>query len=336
MNTDKEPEIGTQENTDSKKTEKNNYSDLFILYGQLFLIVLGGQILGMALMAILSTCGMLTTAILSEFLQVSFSPIDESPVWITGTEYAAFIGIWMVALIYIGVSEKNRPLLKTLWTAPRGNRISRFLLGCIIGFGLNGLCILAAYRHQDISFTFDGFHPLPLLFIFICVFIQSSAEEFVCRGFLYQKLLQSYHKPTVAIIGSSLFFSGLHLGNEGVTVLSLINIMLIGLFFAMMVYYLDSLWCAFAAHTVWNFTQNIIFGLPNSGITVPYSIWKLNTAAARNSFAYHVEFGIEATVFSNIVLFVACIILFLLGRRFKKTPYNVWAETDKEENHHDR
>ncbi|MCM1161384.1 MAG: CPBP family intramembrane metalloprotease [Roseburia sp.] len=323
MSTDKEPEIGTQENTNSKKAGKSSYGYIFILYVQSFLIVFGGQILGMVVMALLSAAGMFATAILSEFLHVSFSPIDESPVWITGMEYAVFVGIWIVALIYIGVSGKNRPLLKTLWTAPRGNRISRFLLGCIIGFGLNGLCILIAYQHQDISFTFEGFHPLSLLFIFICVFIQSSAEEFVCRGILYQKLLQSYQKPAVAIIGSSLFFAVLHLGNEGVTILSLINIMLTGLLFAMMVYYLDSLWCAFAAHTVWNFTQNIVFGLPNSGITVPYSIWKLDTAAARNSFAYQVEFGIEATVFSNIVLLIACIILFLLGRRFGKSPYDV-------------
>ena len=31
----------------------------------------------------------------------------------------------------------------------------------------------------------------------------------------------------------------------------------------------------FAVHTAWNFTQNILFGLPNSGINVPYSVFKL-------------------------------------------------------------
>ena len=57
---------------------------------------------------------------------------------------------------------------------------------------------------------------------------------------------------------------------------------------SLMVYYMDSLWCAFAVHTAWNFTQNILFGLPNSGINVPYSVFKLNAATARDSFAYNI------------------------------------------------
>ena len=94
-----------------------------------------------------------------------------------------------------------------------------------------------------------------------------------------------------------------------------------------MVYYMDSLWCAFAVHTAWNFTQNILFGLPNSGINVPYSVFKLDAATARDSFAYNVGFGIEGTLLADVVLLVACVLLYLWGRKHGKKSMDVWAET---------
>ena len=133
--------------------------------------------------------------------------------------------------------------------------------------------------------------------------------------------------PVVAIVGNSLLFALLHLANHGVTILSVLNIFLVGILFSLMVYYMDSLWCAFAVHTAWNFTQNILFGLPNSGINVPYSVFKLNAATARDSFAYNVGFGIEGTVFADIVLLAACVLLYLWGRKHGKKSMDVWAET---------
>ena len=73
--------------------------------------------------------------------------------------------------------------------------------------------------------------------------------------------------------------------------------------------------------------RNILFGLPNSGINVPYSVFKLNAATARDSFAYNVGFGIEGTVFADIVLLAACVLLYLWGRKHGKKSMDVWAET---------
>ena len=80
----------------------------------------------------------------------------------------------------------------------------------------------------------------------------------------------------------------------------------------------DSLWCAFAIHAAWNFTQNILFGLPNSGIVMPYSVFKLDAATARDSFAYNVGFGIEGTLFADIILIIACLLLFFWGQKRKE------------------
>ena len=42
-------------------------------------------------------------------------------------------------------------------------------------------------------------------------------------------------------------------------------------------------------------------------------VFKLNAATARDSFAYNVGFGIEGTVFADIVLLAACVLLYLWG-----------------------
>lgn len=243
---------------------------------------------------------------------------------ITVTMYLTFIGVWIVAILYMRFTKKNRLILKIIGKGATGNTWINFLIGIGMGFGLNGICILAAWLHKDIVLYYDSFQPIYFIIIFIAVFVQSSAEEFICRGFLYQRLIRSYKSPVVAIIGNSLLFALMHLFNEGVTALSVLNIFVVGILFSFMVYYMDSIWCAMAVHTAWNFTQNIIFGLPNSGMVSPYSIFRLDAATANNSFAYNVGFGIEGTLLADVVLILACIGMYLWGRKYGKKQYDVW------------
>lgn len=242
----------------------------------------------------------------------------------TATMYFLFIGIWILTILYLRFTKKNRPILKAIGRQAKGNNWKNLLLGFAIGFGLNGLCILVAWLHNDISLYYDSFHPLYFVMIFIAVFVQSSAEELVCRGFLYQRLRRSYKNPAVAIIGNSLLFALMHLTNDGVTALSVLNIFVVGILFSLMVYYMDSIWCAMAVHAAWNFTQNIMFGLPNSGMVVPYSVFRLDASTASDSFAYNVGFGIEGTLFADIVLILACVAIYLWGRKNGKKPSEVW------------
>lgn len=309
-------ENGQTENNEKTRRQKRKLGDNFlVLYIKALAMVLLGQMLGSFVVG-------LGIGIISGFVP----QIEESEPVQTGGMYIIFIGIWILALLCIGLSRNERPILRTLLTKPKGNTLLMLLLGIVIGFGMNGFCILLAWLNKDIVLYFDSFQLLPLIIIFVTVFVQSSAEELICRGYLYQKLRKGYKSPVVAIVGNSLFFAILHLGNEGVTVLSLLNIFLVGIFCSLIVYYMDSLWCAFAVHTAWNFTQNIVFGLPNSGIVVPFSIFKLDASTATNSFAYNVGFGIEGTIVADVIFLLGCVTLFFWGRKFGKEPYDVWAE----------
>lgn len=244
----------------------------------------------------------------------------------TAAMYFQYIGIWILVVLYMRFTKENRPILKAIGREAKGNNWKNLLIGIVIGFGLNGICILVAWLNKDISIYYSSFQPFYFLILFIAVFVQSSAEELICRGFLYQSLRRSYKSPAVAIIGNSLLFGLLHLSNDGVTVLSLLNIFVVGMLLSFMVYYMDSIWCPMAVHAAWNFTQNIIFGLPNSGMIAPYSIFKLDASTAKNSFAYNVGFGIEGTLFADIVLILACVCIYLWGRKYGRKPYDVWEQ----------
>lgn len=285
---------------EEKQKQKHRISDsLPVAYLCAFLFVLLGQIVGVFL----------------EFIPA----LSKGDVGITALLYLEFIGIWLVTLLGIWIFRRNRPILKAIGTQEKGNNWKMLLFGFAVGFLLNAICILVAWLHKDIYLIYKAFEPLPLLYIFVAVFIQSSAEELVCRGFLYQKLRKRYARPAVAIIGNSAFFGLLHLLNEGVTALSVFNIIVFGILFSLVVYYTGSLWCAMAVHAAWNFTQNIIFGLPNSGIVLPYSIFQLDGESARNSFAYNTGFGIEGTILANVVLVLACVAVYLWGKKYSRT-----------------
>ncbi|MBR4831253.1 MAG: CPBP family intramembrane metalloprotease [Butyrivibrio sp.] len=249
---------------------------------------------------------------------------------ITFIEYSGTIISWILIVIYAYLVKPDRPTLRSFGTKVKGNNFKNAFIGLIIGVAMNAACVLAALVNKDIALYFDQTNIVKMivcsLILFAAVFIQSSSEELLCRGFLYQRFRQTCKSPAVAIIAPSVLFGMMHLFNAGVTVLSFANIVLVGLLFALMVHYCDSLWMAFMAHTGWNFSQSILFGLPNSGRISPFSIFKLDLASAKNSFAYNVGFGVEGTVFACALIAVVLIAFLIYGIMSKKHPTPVWED----------
>ena len=242
----------------------------------------------------------------------------------TSTLYLGFVGIWVVVPLLLVLIPYNRPILKALGTKTKGNTPKMFAVGLAIGLGMNLLCAVIAMINGDIALTFHSFRPVSFLLIFIAVLIQSSAEEMICRVYMYQRLLRFNCKPLLAAVISASFFAILHLMNPGITPVSVVNLFLSGLVYSAMVIYMDSPWAAMAAHAGWNFCQNILLGLPNSGNVVPYSVFKLDAAAATDSFAYSVSFGLEGSVTNIVVSVIAFGLLAWWGTSRKIVPTNIW------------
>ena len=267
---------------------------------------------------ILSEALMLLGDIIGELCAYPLNHANSAALQFSG-KYFTFIGIWIVVIAYCLIVKKNRKYFPILGKGGKGNNAKTILLlGLPLGLGLNLLVALVAMAHGDIHLYFAEFNlPLILLFI-VTVAVQCGAEELVCRWFLYQKVKDLFPKyPLVPILVSAFYFSIGHGMNPGVTVLSLVNIFLIGILYAMVIYYYDCFWACVLAHTGWNFCQSILLGLPNSGLVSSYSMFKLDAANAMNSFTYNTGFGIEGTVMSSVVVAISCVIVFYLGRKKK-------------------
>ena len=244
------------------------------------------------------------------------------------SSYLEFIGIWIAVLLFTAVPKSNRPMLKSFWYNRNGNNLKGIIAGILLGFGTNSFCVLMSWLSGNIKFSYYGFEPVILLMFIAAIFIQSGAEELMDRYYLYEKLRRRYASPLVAILVNSLVFMLLHIPNPGFTAKAGSQIFLIGVIFSLLVYYYDSLWAAIWFHTSWNFTQNIIFGLPNSGIVSEYSIFKLEAVTAQSGLFYDVKFGVEGSIGSSLVL-LALLTAIILMNRNKPEKSDVWAQAEE-------
>ena len=245
--------------------------------------------------------------------------------------YYNFIGLWIVSLLLFIIFKANRPMLKGLCHNDHGNTLAAIPAGILLGGGMNGLCILISWIRGDISLTFNEFDPVVFSIFFICVLIQSGAEEVMCRLYHFQKLRRRYRPPVIAILGSSLLFSALHLLNPVVTRLGLLQIFLIGILFSLIVYYFDSMWTVIWAHAAWNFSQSIVFGLPNSGVASEYSVFVLDQSSARNGFFYDTGFGVEGSLGGNLLILAAIAVVLIYAAVHKCGEcHDYWRKMEEE------
>ena len=285
------------------------------------------------LSVILTTVGAIISAILMGTVlpvkQLGLSLFHNEDAVAFLLDYFSFFGIWLLFMLVITVFKDNRPMWKAFWYNRHGNNWKAILIGILLGFGMNASCIFLSWLQGDIHLYFNEFNPLLFFAFLFCVMIQSGAEEIVDRCYLYQKLRRRYRWPIIAVLFNSLVFMALHLPNTGVTQLGLLQVFLIGVLFSLIVYYWDSLWTVIWAHTAWNFSQSIVFGLPNSGIVSQYSVFKLDAASARNGIFYNTGFGVEGSIGANVmisVVIVAVLIYGLATKRGEKKDY--WQELE--------
>lgn len=228
----------------------------------------------------------------------------------------------LVFVLFCRFTRKNRFILEGM--LPKNDRkfLSRFGTGILLGFLSNFFCVLCALLHGDIKLVWDfSFSSVPVMLLaFIAVFFQSASEEVWCRGFMYERI--SIHYPLwVAILINSVVFGLLHIFNDGVTALAIVSIIICGIGYSLLRWYTGSIWAAFGIHMMWNFTQNFIFGLPNSGLVSEVSMFRLDAATGIDSLMYSYEFGVEAAwpaLFINSLIAIVIIVLACRNGRIRE------------------
>ncbi len=90
-------------------------------------------------------------------------------------------------------------------------------------------------------------------------------EEFLFRGFLLFTVARAVTFWPAAIGLSALFAAG-HFHNPGETKAGIASVFLFGVLFSFFVRRTGSLWLAVGFHLSWDFTQDFLYGVPDSGL----------------------------------------------------------------------
>jgi membrane protease YdiL (CAAX protease family) len=138
-------------------------------------------------------------------------------------------------------------------------------------------------------------------------------EELVFRGYPYQ-LLRRFNR-TFAIAGSSLLFAALHLGNDDVTALALLNILLGGIILALAYERYRRLWMPIGLHFAWNIMSGPILGYDVSGFTSQRSV--LRAIVVGPPMLTGGAFGVEGSVLLTCVELAAIALLWTRNSEFR-------------------
>ncbi|MDU6791302.1 MAG: CPBP family intramembrane glutamic endopeptidase, partial [Anaerococcus sp.] len=186
-------------------------------------------------------------------------------------------------------------------------------LGLFLGFLQISIYVLLDMGRGVLGYEKINLGNLNLIFLayFIAFFIQSTSEEVLVRGILTRALFDKYGRK-VAILFPSIFFGLLHLGNEGVTILSTLNTILVGIFFAKLLFYSGNIMLTSGVHAGWNFSMAMIYGLNVSGFSGFDSLLNFKIL---NYNLYDKTYGPEGSILVTFIEIISIFIIFYLEKR---------------------
>jgi membrane protease YdiL (CAAX protease family) len=127
-------------------------------------------------------------------------------------------------------------------------------------------------------------------------------------------ILSIHWRPAIGVIFSALFFSALHLLNPNITLISVLNLFLFGLFAALYALWEGGLWGVFAIHSIWNWAQGNVFGLSVSGLYLQSSVL-FNLTETGPDWITGGYFGPEGGIIVTLILLCAMTILIAFSNR---------------------
>ena len=136
------------------------------------------------------------------------------------------------------------------------------MIGLAVGVG--GLCVAAGFIWLNatmVTGTDSEAFPGSTIALGLAISVLTvGAEEILFRGWLLSAL-QDRAGPAAAVVLSAAVFSGFHMLGGPQTPISLVNLMLGGIWFALLAQRSGGLLAPFFAHFGWNVTEELGFGL---------------------------------------------------------------------------
>ncbi len=284
-------------------TQKNKKLSNPVIVGIMELVIFyGGSILSTIVYSLIRIFAKSQDAAIDEFLDSFFIN-------------ASFIIIIILLLLFM---KKTRPeTLKVFSEGAFGDRVCKGLIGALIGFVLNAFVSLMVAVTGTGQFSFNGF-SIFIILIIPTVIIQCSMEEFLCRGFVPEYLKE--HGHIIIIMVGGICFVLHHIGNMsiyGFSAIFCINVFLVGAIMYLLIQISGNFWIACGFHSAWNYTQQYLFGIPNSGITSKFGLFQ-GTELQKNFF-FDPVYGNEGSLMTTVCFVMTLAVLVACMVRQKKS-----------------
>lgn len=223
------------------------------------------------------------------------------PEGLAGAQIRALTAVTMATIAAGLVLERRLPsvgLLPGLHATLRGLAWGIVLAAGAVG-GAHLLILLTTDARMRPGAGFPG---LELLIVVVPAVLH---EELLFRGFAFQRLL-AWNVP-LAVALSSVVFAALHLGNEAIGPLSLVNIALAGVLLALSYLVFRNLWAPLGVHFGWNALSGPVLGHEISGWQPPVTAFVLKDPGP--ALLTGGSFGIEGSVWITLTELLACAVL---------------------------
>ncbi|HEM4387972.1 TPA: CPBP family intramembrane metalloprotease [Streptococcus suis] len=267
-------------------------------------------ITALVLMAVAETVGYFA------FMPLFFIFIDNAFVTLS-LELVAFAFISLAIILWTRFVEKS-PWLG-LGIRKKG-ALKDFLLGWGIGAAMLTTCVLLMWGFgaiQVTSFQFSANLVGEFLILVLAWSIQGTTEELLTRGWMFSSLAAKHNIP-VGILVSSLFFSFLHLGNDGISLIPLLDLTLFAILACLVMLKTGNLWVIGGLHAAWNCFQGNVFAFPVSGTQAGQAFISVITTGP--DWLSGGAFGVEGSVIS--LLIQAGMITWLVYELYFTSPSN--------------
>ncbi|HDR7711440.1 CPBP family intramembrane glutamic endopeptidase [Bacillus thuringiensis] len=233
-----------------------------------------------------------------------------------------FGGAIFILFIWVRFVEK-RPFSSIGFWKEKWMR--KYLKGALIGFVFISTPVILLLLMGSVKLQVQHITSTVIVGIvgsLVAFLIQGATEEIIVRGWLFP-VLSVRSRIWIGIVVTSFLFGFLHLLNPGITILSISNIILVGVFAAFYVLKDSSLWGICAWHSIWNWAQYNVFGFAVSGMTM-YSTPLFKPVTTGSEFLHGGTFGIEGSIITTIMLTIASIVLWrkLWGRKAKQRNFS--------------
>ncbi len=263
---------------------------LLVTFGKLFLF-------GVAFFIILSLV-VLPLHFSGVFVE---NTVADSPISVLSIYIQIIVLFITIFIFYRFIDHKKLSYLGL----PVKGHLKEFFAGSMIAILLmvSGFVILLSSNQIDIetvSISAGSFLNSFMLFLGVSIF-----EEVLCRGYILGTLMDSMNK-FIALLISSLIFAVLHIPNNHISFIPVLNLFLAGVLLGSAYIYTRNLWFPIGMHLFWNFVQGTVLGFNVSG-TESYTILKLRYP--ENNLYNGGDFGFEGSIFATLLTIISILLV---------------------------